>query len=60
MNLDQFEEKVRLLRASRVDRAGLCPLSEAHLSLAQAALEAAIHHLDIAALFQAQALAGSR
>jgi hypothetical protein len=39
---------------------GLSPFASAHVQLALTALAVADQHLDIAALFQAQALAESR
>lgn len=63
MNLEEFKVKVRALQLELVtsdEYAGLAPLAEGHASLAVGGLNAAIHHADIAIMFQAQALAEVR
>jgi hypothetical protein len=46
--------------ASQVNMAGLSPVAEAYLKLALGSLNDAVQQLDLANLFQAQALAGTR
>ncbi len=63
MNLEECEKLIRKTRHAidkEVEEAGLSPVSSAHLHLALSLLMQAEHNLDLAALHQAQALAGAR
>ncbi len=63
MTLEEYKTKRGFMRRDMLcedELEGLAPLAEAHVGLALTALASAQEHLEIAGLFQAQALTAQR